>query len=84
MLQHSTPVGLIVSHAPPAEFTADALKVKLVPVLVTANTCGVGFEPPSVIAKFSAPVWLNTFGPINTLTGMLTLPLDALNNTWPV
>ena len=51
VLQHSMPEGEIVSQAPPVPVAADALKVKLLPVLETATICGDGFEPPSVMLK---------------------------------
>jgi hypothetical protein len=82
--QQPTPVGEIVSHAVRLALIAEALKLNAVPVLPTAMICDDGFEPPSVMLKFRAPAWLNTFAPINTLTGMVTFPVAALKTSSPV
>src|ERR1700730_5491112 len=82
--QQSMPVGEIFSQAPPVAVVAEALKLKLAPVLATAIICDNGFGPPSVMLKLSGLTWLKTFAPTSTLTGMVTFPVDALNANSPV
>lgn|SRR5580700_6599818 len=82
--QQPVPVGEIFNHAPPVPVVAEALKLKLEPVLATATICDNGFEPPSVMLKLSELPWLKTFAPTSTLTGIVTFPVGALKTNSPV
>jgi hypothetical protein len=80
--QQSVPGLERVSQAPPeAVYTAE-LKLKFVPVLATANTCGRA-SPPSGMLKAIGFTWAKTLAPTMTLTGIVTTSFPVCNTTWP-
>lgn len=56
VVQQLVPDLEIVSHAPPVDVVALAVKVKFVPVLVTVMICGREFAPPNGFVKASAGI----------------------------